>query len=139
MIEWSEDMTTGIEEIDAQHKELISRFNQLDEALQEGRGREETGTILNFVQFYTDWHFGREERCMEDYGCPVAEANQHQHAWFLKEFQHLYDSYYETDTDPDIIKRTFESLETWIIEHITKTDSQLRTCSPLYQQQQSAD
>ncbi len=134
MIEWTHEMSTGIAEIDMQHKELIKRFNLLSDALNEGRGREETGKLLNFVQFYTDWHFGREERCMEEYGCPIAEHNRDQHSWFLEEFTRLYDHYYAEDTDPDVIVKTFASLERWIVDHIMRTDGELRSCVPKAQQ-----
>lgn len=135
MIVWNDNMATGISEIDAQHRELIDRFNQLDIALAEGRGREEIGETLGFVLFYTEWHFGREERCMEEYGCPVAEVNKKQHAWFLDEFKRLFDKYHNDDTDSNLILETFENLESWIVNHITRTDSGLRGCSSGYAQQ----
>lgn len=139
MIMWNDGMTTGIPEIDAQHLELIDRFNKLDRALAEGRGREEIAETLNFVMFYTQWHFGREERCMDEYGCPIAETNREQHAWFLSEFQQLYDSYYENDTNTALIIEAFQKLEQWIVNHITRTDTQLRGCERDYRSNQGAD
>lgn len=64
MITWDDSMTTGVPEIDAQHKELFEKMNEFAEALACGKGRAETGEMLDFLQFYAQWHFQREETCM---------------------------------------------------------------------------
>jgi hemerythrin len=36
MIIWDDSMTTGLPEIDAQHKEIIEKFNEFSEAVASG-------------------------------------------------------------------------------------------------------
>ena len=128
MIAWDESMSTGIPSIDIQHQNLIAKFNDLMVAIEEGRGREETGKILDYLQFYAEWHFTREEQCMAEVNCPVANANASAHKTFLKDFSKLYEDYHASNVDPDIVPETLNKLETWIVNHIKHTDTQLQHC-----------
>ncbi len=128
MYTWDVSMATGVEEIDAQHKELLERLNQFAEALSNHHGREETGNMLDFLQFYAQWHFEREERCMEHYQCPVAAANKSAHQEFIKRFDRLYQWYQKSDVDPRLVSETFHELQVWVFRHIKGVDTQLRPC-----------
>jgi hemerythrin len=121
-------MTTGVPEIDAQHKELLNRFNEFVEALLTGKGREEAGKTLDFLQFYAQWHFQREEKCMDEYRCPVAAANRAAHRQFLERFGQLYEQYQDSDVNPEVMYNTFWELQDWIIKHIKRVDTQLVSC-----------
>ena len=65
-IEWTEDLATGVPEIDAQHKELFSRINRLLEACNQGQGRAEVGKTLAFLEEYVLIHFSTEEKIMTE-------------------------------------------------------------------------
>lgn len=128
MIAWDESMSTGVDYLDEQHKELFVKFNQLYEAVENGKGREETREILGFLQFYAEWHFEREEHCMAEHNCPVAEANQKAHTRFISRVNALADRYAESETDPQVMRDTVLELGTWLVNHIMGTDSKLRHC-----------
>lgn len=131
MIVWDkETMSTGFDYIDTQHQHLIEQFNKLSDAIEHGKGREETGAVLDYLQFYTKWHFEREESCMEKYGCPVADANYNAHRIFLKKIDRLYEHYQESDTDPRLIFETVGELKEWIVRHIVGVDTNLHSCVP---------
>lgn len=129
MITWTEDMETGLDAIDYQHRRLIEKFNELEEAIHENRGRTETQKILEFVQFYADWHFKHEEKCMDDYQCPLAQSNKDQHAFFLKRFSSLHYQYYNTNADPKVVRETLNELSQWIENHILQVDVGLKPCA----------
>lgn len=46
-VEWSNELSTGIEEIDDQHKVLVGLLNEIHEAIQQGRTVEATKGILD--------------------------------------------------------------------------------------------
>ena len=48
-IEWNDDLTTGNNTIDEQHKELISRFNSILAACNLGKGKDEVKNLLQFL------------------------------------------------------------------------------------------
>ena len=128
MIIWDETMSTGLPDIDAQHKEIVGKFNQLSESLGGQKALETTGEILDFLQFYAVWHFEREENCMTIYQCPVAEQNKQAHAEFIAKFNRFYEQWQESAMTPELAQRTFSELESWIENHIRGIDVQLRSC-----------
>jgi hemerythrin len=127
---WDDSMSTGLPQIDAQHQELFARYNKLSEALARGGGasREATGELLDFLQFYADWHFEREEDCMEQYRCPAAEANKKAHAHFVDIFSEFYALWQESDTDLELVWKTYTELGNWLTNHIQRIDTQLLPC-----------
>lgn len=128
MIVWNAALATGVPNIDAQHQELIEHFNALAAAVEQGRGREETGALLDFLQFYALWHFEREEHCMDEYRCPAAAANKAAHHYFKRRFGWLYEQYQESDANPQTVSDTLAELETWIVSHIARIDTRLGPC-----------
>ena len=61
-MEWSNNLATGVPEIDNQHKEIINRVNSLSAACSEGKGKEEVLRVLLFLEEYIKEHFAAEER-----------------------------------------------------------------------------
>lgn len=55
-IEWRDSLSIGVKEIDDQHKQLLSHFDQLLKACETGKGREELATLLNFLDQYVIKH-----------------------------------------------------------------------------------
>jgi hemerythrin len=127
---WDESMSTGLPQLDAHHREIFAKYNELSEALTRsgGASRAATSELLDFLQFYAAWHFEREEACMEHYGCPVAEANRRAHAYFITVFGQLYEQWQETDTDMALVRQTYAELGDWIANHIRRIDTQLAPC-----------
>ncbi len=60
-IEWSNTLSVGIEEIDAQHKVLVDLLNQVHEAIQQRQGVEATNKIVEQLGEYTRIHFAVKE------------------------------------------------------------------------------
>lgn len=118
-------MTTGLPNIDGQHKELIEKFNELSEAITHGRGRDVAGSVLDFLQFYVAWHFEREEQAMEQYQCPAAQANKQAHADFVAKFGQLYEQYQIVGIDSELVRDTYFGLCQWFENHIQQVDTQL--------------
>lgn len=60
-VEWSNELSVGIEEIDSQHKVLVDLLNEVHEAIQQGRTVEVTKSIIDRLDEYTRVHFAVEE------------------------------------------------------------------------------
>ncbi len=126
MITWDETMATGVPNIDAQHKELIQKFNEFSEASSNASGRKMAGEVLDFLQFYAAWHFEREEKLMEQYNCPAAEKNKKAHAEFIDKFGQFYQQWQEASMSFELMQATFSELAKWVEDHIRGVDTQLR-------------
>ncbi len=133
MITWDNSMATGVPEIDAQHRELLEKMNEFVAALEHGKGRAETGEMLDFLQFYAQWHFQREETCMEQNQCPVATFNKQAHVYFMETFGQLYEQYQRSDIDPRLVSSTYAELQNWFANHIRRVDAQLYPCVKIHQ------
>jgi hemerythrin len=125
---WDDALTTGDVEIDAQHKFLIDTFNDLGDAIQNGAGMGSINKILGVLKFYSGWHFGKEEDCMEQYRCPVAEINKKAHMVFIEKSIN-YQREYELSGDSDELALKIHSeLSDWIVNHILAVDGKLYPC-----------
>jgi hemerythrin len=78
-IEWSNELSVGIEEIDAQHKVLVDLLNQIHEAIQQRQGTEATSQIIERLGEYTRIHFAVEESLMRILHYPDYERHKEEH------------------------------------------------------------
>ena len=54
----SDNLLTGNDKIDGQHKELISKINKLVKSCENGSCQIESIKILDYLADYTEFHFG---------------------------------------------------------------------------------
>lgn len=64
LLSWQPEYSVHIEAIDAQHQVLVGMIRQLQEAMEEGRGRAFQGTLIAQLAAYTQVHFQFEEELM---------------------------------------------------------------------------
>jgi hemerythrin len=129
MIVWDNaTMKTGVSIIDEQHKMLFQKFNEFSEAISGVTAGDTAGELLDFLQFYATWHFGQEENCMNEHKCPIAAENKKAHAEFLRTFNHFYTEWQTGIMTPKLVRKTHHELEMWLVKHVARTDTQLRSC-----------
>ena len=121
-------MTTGIEALDNQHKQLITWLNDLLEAMSMGRGRAEVDGLLDKLGGYAVMHFGHEEDCMTKYNCPVAAKNVDAHQEFVATFTNLREDFDKNGASAHLVVRVESELMRWLTGHIKGTDTQLAPC-----------
>jgi hemerythrin-like metal-binding protein len=126
-IEWDfVKMTTGLAEIDAQHKEWIRRFNEFDEAVMHWKGLEAFQEAFTFLEGYTETHFTLEERRMEEYRCPSRAANLVAHLAFLGKLEEIRNWVQQGGASPVEVLELKTALEEWLAMHICTIDVRLR-------------
>jgi hemerythrin len=121
-------MSTGVESLDSQHKQLITWLNELLGAMSEGRGRAELDRLLTQLGGYASLHFSNEEACFEKYRCPVAAQNAEAHKQFIATFQSLRDEFDRTGATSHLVVRVQTELMRWLASHIKRTDTTLKAC-----------
>ena len=80
--EFSENLITGNEMIDSQHKELIEKMNQLLESCENGNDKLTAVKTLDYLEDYTDYNFKAEEQLQRDIDYPGYEKHIAQHEIF---------------------------------------------------------
>jgi hemerythrin-like metal-binding protein len=130
MMKWTEDLSVGIEEIDEQHKELISRINDLVDSVRQHVCKYKIGDVIKFLEEYIVVHFGDEEGLMQKYGYPDYKAHKAQHEYFMREFAELKKELEKLEGGKkrgsyDLSVETNRIVVDWILDHIAKVDKRL--------------
>jgi hemerythrin len=128
-VSWDASMSTGLVQIDEQHKELIQKLNELTMAMKQQRARAEIEGIIDFLEHYVSVHFSDEEGCMEKYHCPMAEINQRAHVKFTQTFYELRAQFQKEGPSAALAIAIQRDLRDWLINHIRQVDISLHSCT----------
>jgi hemerythrin len=128
-LQWTPDLSVGVDEIDDQHKELFQRLNNLRIAMSQGKGRTEIGKTVKFLEDYVVAHFATEEKRMERYEYPAFSAHKAEHEAFIKDFSNFKKKLENIDTQGGItsflVIEMQRRLYDWLINHIGRIDKAL--------------
>ncbi|HEX7492068.1 MAG TPA: hemerythrin family protein [Candidatus Limnocylindrales bacterium] len=127
-IVWDQSMTTGVDSVDDQHKQLIAWLNDLLVAMSQGRGRLELQDLLDQLGNYAVTHFGHEEGCMAKYQCPIAPKNVAQHKEFIVTFASFREEFEHDGAPAHLVVRIETELMRWLSGHIKRTDTLMAPC-----------
>lgn len=118
-IQWSSKYSSGIDEIDADHKVLVRLINRCQKAVIDNQQDEKIISILGDLISYVDYHFAREELIMETCDCPDLEMHKDLH----KNMSLQVGSYVkEYGRGKLTAKSLLEFLMSWLINHIQEED-----------------
>ncbi|HBA86553.1 MAG TPA: hemerythrin [Geobacter sp.] len=119
---WREEMATGNDVIDGQHKELLRRVAEMLKCAKEQRGHEELGRLMWFLKKYVRQHFRAEEKLQLDCGFPGYEAHKLQHELFFREVLRLERMYEEQGDNTVMIVAAITAMCEWLRSHFNVTD-----------------
>lgn len=120
---WNDDLNVGNTFIDSDHKKLVKLVNDFHDAMEQGRGNEVIGKVLNNLVIYTKEHFSREEAEMQRIKYPRFLAHKQEHDKLIKEVGELQASFATGKAMLSIKVSKF--LRDWLVTHIQQTDKQL--------------
>ena len=121
--ELSENLITGNELIDSQHKELIDRINKLLDSCEESNANLVAVKTLDFLADYTDFHFGAEENLQKEIQYPGYEKHKEQHESFKKTISELEEMLAEDEgPSPAFVEKVEEHVIKWFYTHIEGFD-----------------
>lgn len=119
-IVWSDTLSVGRAEIDAEHKQLIRIANSLLRAMQEGRNKNDFAKILHELREYTVFHFANEEEYMRSIGYSDLAKHMEEHNSLkrrVKDFQYSVFIGEKVEFGP-----LREMLKDWLVGHILSCD-----------------
>lgn len=119
-LEWNENLSVMVPEMDSQHKRLVSLFNELDDAMKQGKGKEVMGKVLNGLVSYVNTHFKAEEEFMKKIGFTELEQHQVEHKKLTEEVENFYNDFKQGKAIVSVQIMNF--LRNWLIDHIMKKD-----------------
>lgn len=123
-IEFTENLKTGISQIDEQHEHLIGLINNLHDAMKRSDGSKILGETFEKLKAYTEYHFEFEETLFREFHYPDMENHIKEHNNLRLKVNIMREGF---------IMQNFEStsaaldfLKTWLFNHIMKTDMKYR-------------
>lgn len=123
---WNENFSTGIDEIDAQHKQLIELLNTLVGHLAFQLDSPAVERIFEELKNYTVLHFSCEERIWSKYfkDDPWEQWHRDAHADFVAKVMDLKNNA-EGQTEDEVIEGIVSFLTHWLALHIIESDRRM--------------
>ncbi len=120
LIQWNETLSVRVEEIDNQHKRLITYINELNEAMASGKGKEILGLLLDGLVKYTQEHFETEEKYFAQFGYPKAAQHIQEHKSLAEKVKSFKENFDKGTIGLSIPVMNF--LSSWLTIHIQGSD-----------------
>jgi hemerythrin len=119
LIQWKDEYSVGVPEMDKQHKGLIVLINRLTE-------EEQTTGMIAYVfealDQYVKEHFRAEEKLMRASGYADLEPHKRQHRDFEEWLRAVKQAHAAGASTFMLAETVNEFLRRWLIDHILKTD-----------------
>ena len=116
--EWTDELNTGIAEIDAQNRRLGDFIDLLEESLITG-DREKQGYVLDELLDFVVNNFLFEEKIMEEAGYEFRSAHERVHELFIKKLAELRGRFADGD---GIAEELLGMLRGWVENHVKRED-----------------
>lgn len=124
-IEWTPNLSVGINSIDQQHKTLFEKANQLFEAGKNNRAKDFIAEMLEFLDSYTKQHFRDEEAYMRSISYPEYEDQKKLHDGFIAALGRLKKEYKESGGNILVILNANQMVVDWLLKHISIEDKKI--------------
>jgi hemerythrin-like metal-binding protein len=117
---WDSSFVVGNRVIDAEHQKLVQMVNNFHDAMQEGRGNDVIGKVLNNLVIYTIQHFTHEESEMKRINYPKYLEHKLEHDMLIKNVAELQASF--ANGKAMLTVKISKFLRDWLVNHIKKSD-----------------
>lgn len=122
-IEFDDNLVTGNETIDNQHKELIQRISAFVHACENGESKVKAIKMLDYLDEYTVFHFQEEEELQKKVAYPELSKHHEKHEELKKTIKDLYE-YLDEHEGPNeqFVQLVEEKVVNWLFGHIKTFD-----------------
>lgn len=119
-VQWSNEFSVGLEEIDAQHQVLVDCLNRLHDAIHERKSDSEIVSVLGTLGDYTRIHFAVEEALMRVFEYPDYVQHKAEHEKLLAQFTEKAEKCQSGKTSASL--ELLQFLRGWLTDHIIHGD-----------------
>ena len=116
---WSNDLNTGIDVIDQQHKRIVDFINDL-EAAQLTKNQKLIKEVVDDCVDYTLSHFAFEESLQEEAGYQYCKPHKRVHELFTRKVSEYQQ---RLDLGDDVGEELHGLLTRWLVNHIKRDDA----------------
>lgn len=129
-LEWKEDYSVGVAEIDEQHKKIIEFVRELETCMSQNKDSTACKKILFEMSKYSDYHFATEEKYFREYGYEDKDEHIKEHVMYRARVKELKKMEREANNEEisRVIFKALDFLEDWWVGHLTHTDRKYIEC-----------
>jgi hemerythrin len=123
LIDWREEFSVGVVEVDYEHQELIDLINRLHRSVQEGVTRDQVVSGLGEIYAQIASHFALEEKLMQETRYPAFREHKMDHEALLDDLRDIMD---EVEDDGEFDEQRLSiDLDRWFSDHFRLHDAKL--------------
>ena len=120
---FDDNLITGNEMIDGQHRELIEKINKLLDSCENGSGKRSAITTLDYLADYTEFHFSEEEKLQESINYPGLAEHKKEHEKLCQVVKELYEMLEEEEgPSAAFVEQVNRNVIEWLYRHIKGFD-----------------
>jgi hemerythrin len=124
-LEWNDDLSVDVREIDEQHKRLIAMINSFYESVSADH-RQALEMLLRDLVDYSHYHFSTEEGYMDRFGFEGIEEHKKEHRIFMVKARDMFERHKKGRLVVSVEATNF--LKDWILSHIRRSDQRYAPC-----------
>ena len=124
-IQWNQCFAIGVPEVDNQHKELFCRVSSLLGALSQGKGKQEVGNTIRFLEEYIIKHFADEEELMKAHSYPGLVNHKLEHILLMEDFARIRKNLETEGACLPLLIEIQRRLVDWLTNHIARSDKKI--------------
>ncbi len=120
LLRWEDGYSINLNTIDQQHKKWIDIINRLYRAYRSGSTLPNLSGYFTELTEYTDYHFGFEEKYLEDFKTEGYKEHMQEHDRFSRKLNEFKQEFLAGKID--VTYKLMIYLKNWVKNHITKVD-----------------
>ena len=122
---WTNNLVTGNQTIDFQHKQLLQAVNNLLDACSQEKGHAQIDNALIFLKNYTIKLFNDEEKLQQRFNYPDYQNHKKLHDNFTNTINDLGAQLRSEGPSVSMIGRINFVIGSWLVNHIEKEDQKV--------------
>jgi hemerythrin len=123
LIEWRSEFETGIDEVDAEHRELVELINALHREVGDKSDSDTISAFLGEVFARIAAHFALEETVMRKHAYDEYAAHKAEHERLLDEIRDIMDAHEAGSAEYGTALST--TVRDWFVNHFKYKDARL--------------
>ena len=121
-VTWKDEYSVGVDSLDNDHRKLLNLINNFQTAVKYQTGEAFEREALDDVVAYTKYHFGREEKMMEEAGYADLEAHKEIHRKMIAKVDEFLIDYEKQGHEA--LEDVALYLKDWLVGHINGNDQE---------------
>ena len=118
---WTDELSIGIPELDAEHKEWLAILNELNDAMSDNSDIKIIQNIIKRMLEYSVLHLTHEEMHMLEHKYDLFEPHKEKHNRLIRKVELLLDRA-NKNSNFRLTVETILLLQNWLTNHIMVTD-----------------